>query len=88
MRKFTLEQYIEMAGRFNTMSFYNKIKTIKQNSDILTLASDYNWWGVKIKDKEIQEVFEEENEFYIEREWDSKEMNVLVSLLGIDNEGL
>lgn len=55
MRKFSLEQYTEMSDRFNKMSFYDKIKTIRDNSDILTLASDYNWWGVKVKDKEIQE---------------------------------
>lgn len=85
MRKFTLKQYIEMAGRFNQMSFYNKIKTIKENSDILTLASDHNWWGVKIKDKEIWEEFNEEYEFQIEKEWDASEMCDLVSLLGIGN---
>jgi hypothetical protein len=85
MRKFSLEQYIEMAGRFNKMSFYNKIKTIKENSDILTLASDHNWWGVKIKDKGIWEEFNEEYEFQIEKEWDASEMCDLVSLLGIDN---
>lgn len=86
MRKFSLEQYIEMAGRFNKISFYNKIKTIKENSDILTLASDHNWWGVKTKDKDIQEkLTDSDNEFQIVKEWDASEMCDLVSLLGIDN---
>jgi len=85
MRKFTLHQYIDMAGRFNQMSFYNKIKTIKENSDILTLASDHNYWGIKIKDTEIWEEFNEEHEFQIEREWDASEICDLISLLGIDN---
>jgi len=86
MRNFTLEQYVEMAERFNKMSFYDKIKTIKDNSDILTLASDGNFWAVKTKDKEIQEVlYENDNTFDIENEWGSHEMCDLVSLLGIDN---
>lgn len=86
MRNFSLEQYVEMSERFNKMSFYDKIKTIRDNSDILTLASDGNWWGVKVKDVEIQEqLFDSESEFQIEREWDSSEMCDLVSLLGIDN---
>ena len=39
----------------------------------------------EIKDKEIWEEFNEENEFQIEKEWDANEMCDLVSLLGIDN---
>ena len=85
MRQFTLEQYVEMAGRFNKMSFYDKIKTIKDNSDILTLASDGNWWGVKIKDKEIWVEFEDDYDFQIENEWGSSEMYDLINLLEIDN---
>lgn len=74
-----------MAKRFNAMSFSAKIMTIKRNRDILTLASDHNWWGVKVKDKAIQEQLEDtESEFQIEKEWDSKEMHILVFLLGID----
>ena len=83
MRNFTLEEYKQMAERFNKMSFRNKIITIQNNSDILTLASDHNWWGVKAKDKEIQEQLEDE--FEIEKEWDSSEMHTLVDLLGIGN---
>jgi hypothetical protein len=86
MRSFSLEQYKKMAERFNKMSFREKIVTIQQNSDILTLASDYNWWGVKVKDKEIQEQLDDEDcQFTITQEWDSNEMNELVDLLGIGN---
>lgn len=75
-----------MARRFNQMSFREKIKTIRNNSDILTLASDGNWWGVKVKDKFIQEqLFENENQFDITNEWGSREMCDLVSILGIGN---
>jgi hypothetical protein len=86
MRVFTLEQYKTMSERFNKMSFRDKIVTIKDNSDILTLASDHNWWGVKVKDKEIQEdLYDNGWNFTIENEWDSNEMHVLVDLLGIGN---
>ena len=75
-----------MSERFNKMSFREKIVTIQKNSDILTLASDYNWWGVKVKDKEIQEQLEDEGcQFDIEKEWGSSEMNELIDLLGIGN---
>ncbi len=86
MRQFTIEQYREMAKKFNQMSFYDKIKTIRDNSDILTLASDYNWWKVKVKDNDIQEeLFDNEEQFKIKNEWRSSEMYDLVNLLGIDN---
>jgi len=86
MRSFSLDQYKQMAERFNKKSFREKIVTIQQNSDILTLASDYNWWGVKVKDKDIQEqLYDEDCQFTITQEWDSNEMNELVYLLGIGN---
>ena len=86
MRQFTIEQYRQMAKRFNQMSFYDKIKTIRDNSDILTLASDGNWWGVKVKDNDIQEeLFDNEEQFVIQNEWGSSEMYDLVNILGIDN---
>ncbi len=86
MRQFTIEQYREMAKKFNQMSFYDKIKTIRDNSDILTLASDYNWWEVKVKDNDIQEeLSDNEEQFNIKNEWRSSEMYDLVNLLGIDN---
>lgn len=75
-----------MADRFNQMSFYQKVKTIKDNSDILTLASDGNWWAVKVKDKGIQdELYESDNIFEIANEWGSSEMCDLVALLDIGN---
>jgi len=86
MRNFTIEQYRQMAKRFNQMSFYEKIKTIRDNSDILTLASDGNWWGVKVKDNDVQEeLFDNEEQFNIENEWGISEMCDLVAILGIDN---
>lgn len=86
MRKYSLKQYKQMAERFNKMSFREKIITIQKNSDILTLASDHNWWGVKVKDKDIQQqLYEEDCQFSITSEWDSNEINELVDLLGIGN---
>lgn len=86
MRQFTLKQYQQMVFKFNKMNFRDKIKTIMDNKDILTLALYYNWWGVKAKDKEIQkQLFDAETEFNIENEWHSNEMMDLVDLLGIDN---
>jgi len=85
-RKFSLEQYRQMSERFNKMSFREKISTLQKNSDILTLASDGNWWGVKVKDSEIQtQLRENEWQFNIENEWGSSEMFDLIDLLGIGN---
>ena len=89
MRKYTLEQYKEMAERFNKMSFRDKIITIRDNSDILTLASDYNCWAVKVKDKEIQEeLYDKDWLFTITQEWGYREMSELIDLLGIGNTDL
>ena len=86
MRKFTIEQYRKMSLKFNKMSFYDKIKTIKENKDILSLASDHNWWGVKVKDKYIQDYLSNnEKEFNIKKEWGYKEIYQLIEILGIDN---
>ena len=85
-RSFSLDQYRQMAERFNKMSFRDKILTIQKNSDILTLASDGNWWGVKVKDNEMQEqLYDNEWQFNIVNEWGSSEMFDLVDLLGIGN---
>lgn len=85
-RSFSLEQYRQMVERFNKMSFRDKILTIQKNSDILTLASDGNWWGVKVKDNEMQEqLYDNEWQFNIVNEWGSSEMFDLVDLLGIGN---
>ena len=89
MRKFSLEQYVEMSKRFNKKDFYDKIEILRDNSDILMLASDGNWWGVYVKDDKIQEqLFDSNNEFEIENEWGSSEMYALIRLLGIDNTDL
>jgi hypothetical protein len=86
MRNFFLEQYKQMAERFNKMPFREKIVTIQKNSDILTLASDGNWLGVKVKDKDIQKQLNDmDYQFTITSEWGSDEMNELVNLLGIGN---
>ena len=84
MAKYTYEQYVGMADRFNKLSFSMKIKTIMDNTDILTLAADGNWWGVKVKDEAIQErLYDEEKQFNIENEWQYKQMYDLIALLGI-----
>ena len=86
MKKYTLEQYQEMAKKFNKMSFSQKIKVLRDNKEILTLASDHNFWGVKAVDTDIQEeLFDSDNEFHLqETEWGSSEMHDLVGLLGIN----
>ena len=85
MKKYTLEQYQEMAKKFNKMSFSQKIKVLRDNKEILTLASDHNFWGVKVLDEEIQDVlYETESGFDIENEWGSREMHDLIGLLGIN----
>lgn len=85
-RSFTIDQYIKMSDKFNKMLFIDKIKAIQENSDILTLASDCNWWAVNAKDSNIQFELECANkEFRIENEWDHNQIYDLISLLGIDN---
>jgi len=87
--KYTLQQYKGMAERFNKMSFKDKIKGLKQNTNILTLAADGNWWGVKALDEDIQEQLENDNcEFAIKFEWGSSEMYDLIDIIGIDVTGL
>jgi hypothetical protein len=86
MRSFCLHQYRKMAERFNKMSFRDKILTIQKNGDILTLASDCNWWVVKVKDAKIQEqLYESGWQFDIVNEWGGSEMFDLVDLLEIGN---
>ena len=84
-RKFSFDQYKKMSIRFNKMTFADRVKTIQENSDLFTLAADGNWWGVKIKDKEIEELFDENDlQFEIEREWSSREMYGLIFLLEME----
>ena len=87
MKKYTLEQYQEMAKKFNKMSFPNQIKTIRDNKDIITLHSDHNFWGVEVIDTDIQEeLFESGGRFFHlqESEWGSREMHDLIGLLDIN----
>ena len=88
-RKYTFDEYKKMATKFNKMSFYYKIKAIKENNNILCLASDGNWWQVLAKDREMQEkLYDNDISFVIESEWDSGEMCDMICLLGIDNVDL
>lgn len=85
MGKYNLEQYKKMANNFNKLSFKEQIKTVMENSDILTLAADGNWWGVKVNDKEIQDILDDDGHiFSIENEWGSKEICTLIELLGLN----
>ena len=86
MKKYNFEQYVAETIKFNKLSFIDKIRFIQNNNDVLTLASDGNWWGVKVKDEVIQEeLYDNDTTFNITNEWDSNEINDLVYLLGIDN---
>lgn len=89
MRKFSLEKYKKMSESFNKKSFYDKIKILSENTDILKLCSDYNWWVVKVIDKEIQEQLEDLDIcFQIDNEWNYSQMFDLVSLLNIKQDDI
>ena len=84
MREYTLEDYREFAKHFNSQSFINKIKILKDNSDILQLGSDYNWYNIQVKDKDIQEeLHDTETGFHIKNEWGYREVLELLNLLDI-----
>ncbi len=84
MRTYTIEQYREMAARFNKMDFKKKIETIMANKDLLVLACDIGWWGVMVLDTDMHEALEAEDiSFDIKNEWDHNEMEVLLNLLGL-----
>lgn len=84
--KMTIDQYKKMAAQFNELSFREQIIFLQKHSDILTLASDHNWWSVWAKDNSIQEeLYDSDCEFKITREWDDDEMGELIDLLGIGN---
>lgn len=89
MRDFTIEQYKRMALKFNKMDFAEKLKCLNENSDILTLANDHNWWGVRPIDKKVRESLEEQDIYFdIEREWSDKEVTALLGLTKITQSGL
>lgn len=84
MKNYTYEDYEKMSDDFNVKTFSQKIQFISNNKNILTLAADGNWWGVKVKDEDIQErLYDNDKEFRIENEWQSEQMYELVYLLGI-----
>jgi len=73
----------------NAMNFKNKILYLQHNGHILTLASDGNCWGVRVKDTKIQEQLEDcECNFTITQEWDCHEMFDSISILKIGNTDL
>jgi len=83
--KFTKEQYIEMSIRFNKFNFSDKIRTLKSNKEIFYLRGDGNWFGVKLKDKEMQEILDnEEITFNISNEWGADEIYNLLDILEIN----
>ena len=85
-KKLTLQDYINWSKEFNQLSFIEKIKVLKKHPDLLSLGCDGNWWGVKVKDKEIQEELEDDEKdyFYIEGEWGWREMESLLELIGVE----
>ncbi len=84
--KYELKDYLEMAEKFNKMNFSNKIIWLRDNPELAMLASDHNWWRVKLVDKEMEEDLEELGvEFKINKEWDSSEIDDLISIIGIKN---
>lgn len=83
MRTFTLDQYKRMSEKFNKMDFRGKLKVLQENSDILSLANDYNWWWVVVKDAEIHEALDDEGvHFEIPHEWGFEEMHTLITMIG------
>lgn len=84
--KYDLKEYLEMAEEFNSMNFSNKIIWLRDNPELAMLASDHNWWRVKLVDKEMEEDLEELGvEFKINKEWDSSEIDDLINIIGIKN---
>ena len=85
MSQFTLEEYITMSKRFNSLDFYHQVQGLIKHKDILQIGADHNWWVVKVIDKEIQEQLEELGEEFSFRnqEWGSDEMYTLIGLLGL-----
>ena len=89
MRTFTIDQYIRMASKFNKMNFDQKLECLNNNSDILTLDSDGNWWGVRPVDKDIRFQLEEKDVlFEIENEWGHSEMMSILNMTKITLGGL
>ena len=84
--KYDLKEYLEMAEEFNSMRFSNKIIWLRDNPELAMLGSDHNYWRVKLVDREMEEDLEELGvEFKINKEWDSSEIDDLISIIGIKN---
>ncbi len=76
-----------MTLKFNKLLFIDKIRVLKEQSELIRLASDGNYWRVKVLDSEIADKLEYENiNFEIEQEWGASEICDLVYLLGIKND--
>lgn len=52
---FTTEQYSEMSKRFNKLNFAEKVKIIKENSNLFYLESKADWITLRLVDEEAQE---------------------------------
>lgn len=85
MRQFTLEEYKVMSERFNRLDFYYQMRGLIKHKDILKICSDHNWWGVKVRDEEIQEQLEELGEEFSfgNKQWGVNEIVILLSLLDL-----
>lgn len=84
MREFTLEEYRTMSKKFKELTFYYQIKGLQKHQDLFKICADNNWWGVKVKDEEIQKQLEELGEtFEFENmQWGYKEMETLLAMIG------
>lgn len=87
IRVYNIDQYRQMAKNFNSKQFVEKIEILQRQTGLFCLASDGNWWRVKVLDSEIAEQLEKQGiTFDIEQEWGTSEICSLVYLLGIKND--
>lgn len=52
---FNHSQYAELSRRFNSKTFAEKVKIIKENSNIFYLESKSDWITLRLVDEEAQE---------------------------------
>lgn len=52
---FSHEQYVEMSKRFNKLNFAEKVKIIKENSNLFYLESKADWITLRLVDETAQE---------------------------------
>lgn len=80
----SLDQYEELAKRFNSKPFSEKIKLLIKHPDLIILGSDNGWFVVKAVAPDIQEKLYESGEgFDIQNEWGYKEAEELLYALGL-----